>query len=530
MQEQSFPSGMRAIQRNRRGPMSRQRRTTSSRQNRYTTSTHGDEDDKELLIDSVLVQRNGASLYKRRKDYAPLRGDDLISDEFHGNTMSIISPFTIFEVPPCISKKREWLWRLSCVMFGVTLYMSFVSLARGSYNHRKSDDMQLEELLSNLGSPKKTANKPKHLASKIRGFKRSSANTVVDVKFDNNDDMVYSEVQKSEQRAKSLRGSNAFEIIHDDYVDMDGGIGKSESVEAKALDANKSEEKGAITVAQNQGQSSVLAGNVIASTPPANHVAAVGAETDMIHGSNSTSSQDQSQQVGPHNAEDQSKSGGGTVVQNHEGAIVNASVIATKQEGGATVATDENVIETAQDVNVITNQHMQVNETHSAISQPNNQTAGDPGIQQTIDSMVETPDEQTAPTMDTPSDAKNEGPGDMHNPDQTQIAAEVENGGIVYQEAVQAATQNEPVSLQQAEPVLEQNERGANTAAQQQSGLVGAPLAKADNSAGGTVNDAKNPSDEDQITQTAAVLVNGQQGNSTTAVAQDLPIPMLKVK
>jgi len=78
--------------------------------------------------------------------------------------------------------------------------------------------------------------------------------------------------------------------------------------------------------------------------------------------------------------------------------------------------------------------------------------------------------------------------------------------------------------------VLEQNERGANTAAQQQSGLVGAPLAKADNSAGGTVNDAKNPSDEDQITQTAAVLVNEQQGNSTTAVAQDLPIPMLKVK
>ncbi len=145
MNSMSLPtsSGIRALQRNRRGPMTRQRagsnRPLSSRYTRNTT--HGEADDREIHIESSLGMSNRLSKkIGARKSYAPLRGYDHMSDsrsyfsEDHSHSPSSLA---IFEVPVCL-RKKPWVWNLFLISVGVTLYLFFYTMAMSVQHGRKT--------------------------------------------------------------------------------------------------------------------------------------------------------------------------------------------------------------------------------------------------------------------------------------------------------------------------------------------------------------------------------------------------------
>ena len=200
--------------------MSRPRRSSrtgaSTHRNHYKASTHGDEDDKELMIDSVLVPNN-KGLHQRRKDsFAPLKGDDLISDEFQRGSGKFPSPFSIFEVPQYISKKKDSIWRVFCIAFGVALYLSLVKAAA---RNKSRANKEVEKLLLSLRTPLKAPvhNIREHTSTTVkheRGSLRGTFRTILD--GGNNDDMVLS-ANGSAEASKLSR----FENMHDDYVTSD---------------------------------------------------------------------------------------------------------------------------------------------------------------------------------------------------------------------------------------------------------------------------------------------------------------------
>ena len=225
MKEMSFPAGVRTIRRNRRGPMSRQRRssrrTTSNRgySSGYTTSTHSDADDKETMIESVLGQRN-SGIHQRRRNYAPLKGDALINDEFRQTPESFPSPSSIFKVPVAVSGGNEWIWRLCCVFFGSLLYLSFANFIdwsprRGAFGPSSEDvqkmlySLEKESLKDPIVQREENRFGGPESPASLRGYSGKAVN----VNFSNNDDMVYSE-QKESLGSNTLGAGNV-----DDYVD-----------------------------------------------------------------------------------------------------------------------------------------------------------------------------------------------------------------------------------------------------------------------------------------------------------------------
>ncbi len=230
MKNMTTSSGVRTIQRNRRGPISRQRRSSTNRRSSYnrkpyssgysTCSTHSDADDREIMIESVLIHRNNG-LYQRRKDYAPLQGDDLINDEFHQKS-DLPSPHSIFEVPTAVSGKNEWILRFICVLLGATLYLSCTKLIELSPTNAvvSGEDDDVQNMINKLRRI------PDHRNSKVRrkinkfahtkpsDFLRGSKDNPVHVNIHNNDDMVYTENGHLREEPV-LWGSTAA----DDYVD-----------------------------------------------------------------------------------------------------------------------------------------------------------------------------------------------------------------------------------------------------------------------------------------------------------------------
>lgn len=215
-------AGMRSIQKTRRGPMTRHRstrRTTSNRYHRYVTSTHSDDDDKELMIESVLGH-NSNGLYQRRRDYAPLRGDDLVNDEFRDVPSSAggPSPYSIFKVPSWLSKNKDWKLQLICMMCGVVIYMSFVTMSSGANHVKKAESALFKKDLDNFEVEPPLIETRSKLKKRILPMKQGllrggHSGSVLSIDFQSNDDMVIpSSLEKS-------RPASVFENMHDDNVE-----------------------------------------------------------------------------------------------------------------------------------------------------------------------------------------------------------------------------------------------------------------------------------------------------------------------
>ena len=205
--------------------MTRQRstkRTTSSRYHRHATSTHADDDDNELMIESVLGQNNNG-LFQRRKDYAPMRGGDLTNEEFRGIPgFAGPSPSSIFKVPSWLSKKKEWFLQCICMVCGLMIYLIFVRMSSGINHAKKVESMHIKKMLDNFvelpPAPNKTLSELKIIpfrANQTQTSLRGYGGSIRDIDLKSNDDMV---VNFHDKRDKKSPPGLAFEDMHDDYV------------------------------------------------------------------------------------------------------------------------------------------------------------------------------------------------------------------------------------------------------------------------------------------------------------------------
>lgn len=225
MENLNTPTAVNTIQRERRGASRRgtssrsSKRTSSQRydsRSRYTqTSTHGDDDDNETMIDSVLLQpQNG--LHQRRRDYAPLKGDDLINNEFHQTPAPFPAPVSIFQLPHL----NNWIWRLCYLLIGAMLYLSF---STSGSNHRSMFDSseEADKLLTSLGRrPRKKYERNNKFAFKLSPPSlRGSDDKKVLTRFNNNDDMVV-----NPKDASPFVPNSGPANVHDDYIDLDNKL------------------------------------------------------------------------------------------------------------------------------------------------------------------------------------------------------------------------------------------------------------------------------------------------------------------
>jgi len=199
------------------------KRTTSSRYHRYATSTHADDDDKELMIESVLGQNNDNGLFQRRKDYAPIRGRDLMNEEFRDIPgFAGPSPSSIFKVPSWLFKKKEWFVQCICMVCGLMMYLTFVRITSGINHAKKVESMHIKKMLDDFvelpPAPNDTQSKLKRIpfrANQTQTSLRGYGGSILDIDLNNNDDMA---VTSHGKRDKKASPGLAFEDMHDDYV------------------------------------------------------------------------------------------------------------------------------------------------------------------------------------------------------------------------------------------------------------------------------------------------------------------------
>lgn len=216
--ENGKPKAIKPILRTRRGPMSRHRssrRTTSARTRHYSTSTHADDDDKEVLIEATLSQSNGGhsnGAYQRRKDgYAPLQGDEYSFDDYQSKTPS---PYQIFQIPPWLRmRKKDWILQCIYIVCGVLLYQTLMRISK--IMSRRSEAVHLHTV---LGVYNDTQPKIAQIPSPTTGFKgslRGYHSPITDIGFSSNDDMVVPYSAPKEKTALE----NMYESHNDDNVE-----------------------------------------------------------------------------------------------------------------------------------------------------------------------------------------------------------------------------------------------------------------------------------------------------------------------
>jgi len=230
-------SGIRSIQRNRRGPMSRQRssraKSLSSKYNRYTKQP-GDNDERETLIDTVLETNGGNTFQRRNKKgsrntYAPKRENDYnyVSEDrsytsYDDRSIATFpSAFAIFEVPVFL-RKREWMWHIFLIVVGVILYLFFYTL--GTSVQRRSTRMNMDEFFPSqsqvIGTTDGGVKSTNSISpSEVTNIKEKAA---LNIDLDSNDDMVMSDTMGSLRGYNKLRVPMSMEEINDDRVEFRG--------------------------------------------------------------------------------------------------------------------------------------------------------------------------------------------------------------------------------------------------------------------------------------------------------------------
>mmetsp|Transcript_25351 Transcript_25351/g.31238 ORF Transcript_25351/g.31238 Transcript_25351/m.31238 type:complete len:333 (+) Transcript_25351:89-1087(+) len=264
--------GMRTIQRNRRGPMTRlnknrlrrsfyqsarskdryynsdDSRTIQQGYPQHSITTHIDYDDREILIESSLgnneynyhISADGqlletsdlSGMYNSRirnhgskkNSYSPMEGYDPLSEEEH-NTYYQPPAVVIFEMPKFIKENRTIFLKVVIFLLGILVYILINTLflksnmQRYYENHNSQDAKQTYETSVDL---------EKIIRDNVFNFRGSEINKdeTMDVGFnDHNDDMAFSVVEKSiSQQQNRTKSSNStsegiqLEDINDDYI------------------------------------------------------------------------------------------------------------------------------------------------------------------------------------------------------------------------------------------------------------------------------------------------------------------------
>jgi hypothetical protein len=265
--------GMRTIQRNRRGPMTRDRyiRTsvgvegdyddssslTPQKQNKNRNlTTHMDHDDNEILIESTLGNNNysnnnehqsllksrkhkipkkddnsysgGGSRFIRRRNYAPLSGYDILSDE-ERTSFSHQSSESLFALPDCMKGYKKLFLRVMMIVWGVSIYFLTVSLMK---NHH----VRGANLTEKLGPKEQKGIRNKKPSETDVDIKKLLGKKILDLKDDNtldmgyhngqDDDMVDQEIERIRSRSNSKGSTNIDENKSKDKQDLPSSDGK----------------------------------------------------------------------------------------------------------------------------------------------------------------------------------------------------------------------------------------------------------------------------------------------------------------
>ena len=289
-QVRSPVSGTRTIPRNRRGPMSRamlnmspdesisaiNERQRALRRHRHEKSqrgrvfthqnltTHMDDDDTEILIESALGNYEGGLKETfatkarrfgfRRRDYAPLRGYDILSEE-ERNCFQIPSPESIFEVPPCLKdpQNRLRLYKTIMILLGVSIYFLSVTIVKGLYHHSSTTGMK-SSFKGIVSKPVETNVNIKNMTAKNVfkeniDHKKVEQDKTMDIGYNGEDDMIV-EVKKNSEKLEST----TLEDLHDDYVSTEDSE-STNSTETTSL-VNKNETMQSVAVVN--GTSSII--------------------------------------------------------------------------------------------------------------------------------------------------------------------------------------------------------------------------------------------------------------------------------
>ena len=296
-------SGTRTIQRNRRGPMSRPLSTKSNNRHslqgdRYDArptgyshynviTTHADHDDTEVLIESALGEYNHSDQYSRsrlksrknrnggssnnnksgRRSYAPLRGDDILSEE-ERNSFYHPDPESIFVIPQIPKEYKRSVHRFIFIMFGMLIYFSVSTLLKNR-NHTENINILKrwrEAVIMNRNNIIKNRNKKKKKKEETNVNIKSKIKNVFGLDNENGeDDMLDPKAyiylpKKKEKKGKDKDKKNHSnsndskgdevkpDMIQDDYIEADAETdGKKEGVSspstekiaAKNIDVNK---------------------------------------------------------------------------------------------------------------------------------------------------------------------------------------------------------------------------------------------------------------------------------------------------
>lgn len=238
MNSMSLPtSGIRSIQRNRRGPMSRQRssraKSFSNKQNRYTKQPV-DKDDRENLIDTTLEMNGGSTFQRRNKkgsrnmhvpkrenDYSYVSGDRSYTSYDDRSVATFPSAFAIFEVPFFL-RKREWIWHMFLMAVGVVLYLFFYTL--GTSVQRRSTRMKIDDFVPSQSQFIGTADGGIKSTNSVSPSEviNSKDKPVLNIDLDSNDDMVMSDTMGSLRGYNKMRVPISMEEINDDRVEFRG--------------------------------------------------------------------------------------------------------------------------------------------------------------------------------------------------------------------------------------------------------------------------------------------------------------------
>ena len=216
-------------------------------------STHVDNDDREILIESALGKdyhyNDPRDLKSRRKSrgyggnkrsYSPLKGRDIFTEE-EMKSLTYPTPDSIFEIPPFVRKYIRIILRIAVILFGMLVYFVYVTassrrmqlfkeIQRTNAKETKSSYKSVETDVDISTITSKNVFKEKNEVSRLY---RASRDKTMDMGYSNGeDDMVNEEalqkvkmnqISKAVQQKQSelAKGGISIEEMHDDYVDGD---------------------------------------------------------------------------------------------------------------------------------------------------------------------------------------------------------------------------------------------------------------------------------------------------------------------
>lgn len=216
-------------------------------------STHIDNDDREILIESALgndnhyndlrdmkSRRKSRGYNSNKRSYSPLKGRDIFTEE-EMKSLTYPTPDSIFEIPPFVRKYKRIVLRILVILIGMLVYFVYVTassrrmklfkeIQRTKVKESKSSYKSVETDVDISTITSKNVFKDNNEVSRLY---RASKDKTMDMGYTNGeDDMVNEEalqkvkvnqISKAVQQKQTelAKGGKSTEKMHDGYVEKD---------------------------------------------------------------------------------------------------------------------------------------------------------------------------------------------------------------------------------------------------------------------------------------------------------------------